>query len=350
MARAWTRTWRRRRPSTPKKRDTGPSQEELDRRQAEVTEVLASRALETLLQPIMDLKGGASVGVEALSRFPGPGGRPPDVWFAQAASVGLGVDLEMLAISKALDQLSRLPSGLYLSINASAETIVSDRFKELLASIAAERVVLEVTEHAKVSDYGIFRQKIQELRRLGLRLAVDDAGAGYASFRHVLNLRPDVIKLDIGLTRGIDMDPARQALGSALLTFGLDAYRASMVAEGIETAGELDTLRALGYPLGQGFYLARPGRLRLPGSTERTKRLWLPGDPRQAPVPGIRRAPTGSATAVVRLEVAAQALPVPAAVEDTSVLDEHRDDYAELLALAAEIQGLRARRRPVALV
>ncbi len=152
----------------------------------------------------------------------------------------------------------KLPSGLYLSINASPATIVSAEFRAAMAEIPAERVVLELTEHTGIDDYHLFGEAIAELRSNGLRLAVDDAGSGFSSFRHILNLRPDIIKLDIALTRGIDTDPARRALGSAMLTFGLDAYNASIVAEGIETA------ERAGHPAGPRVPL-RPGLL--PGPT-----------------------------------------------------------------------------------
>ena len=222
---------------------------------------IANRSLETHFQPIVDLKSGTAVGSEALARFAQQPIRPPDVWFAEAASVGLGIELELTALDLALEQLHRLPSGLYLSLNASAETIMTEQFRSILADVPAERIVLELTEHSPVDDYLQFERSIQDLRSRGVRLAVDDAGAGFSSFRHILDLRPDVIKLDIGLTRGIDRDPARQALGRALLAFGLETYNTTIVAEGIETEGELATLRSLGCPTGQGFFLGRPSRL-----------------------------------------------------------------------------------------
>ena len=157
--------------------------------------------------------------------------RAPDAWFADAASVGLGVELELTALDMALEQLHLLPANLYLSLNASVETIMSEQFRATFAGIPAERIVLELTEHTRVDDYHKFEQSIEAIRSKGVRLAVDDAGAGYSSLQHILNLQPDVIKLDIGLTRGIDKDPARRALGRALLTFGLDAYKASIIAE-----------------------------------------------------------------------------------------------------------------------
>jgi EAL domain-containing protein (putative c-di-GMP-specific phosphodiesterase class I) len=222
---------------------------------------IANRSLETHFQPIVDLRSGNAVGSEALARFAQPPVRPPDVWFAEAASVGLGIELELTALDMALEQLHRLPADLYLSLNASAETIVSEQFRAILADVPAERIVLELTEHTPIDDYLRFDRSIRDLRSRGVRLAVDDAGAGFSSFRHILDLHPDVIKLDIGLTRGIDRDPARQALGRALLAFGLETYNTTIVAEGIETEGELDTLRSLGCPIGQGFFLGRPSRL-----------------------------------------------------------------------------------------
>ncbi len=236
--------------------------EELREERADlIRAMIADREWETHFQPIVDLKSGDAIGTEALSRFSDRSVRAPNEWFAEAAEVGLGIDLEVAALDSALEQLPQLPSGLYLSLNASVETIMSDDFESRLDDVPAERIVLELTEHTEVTDYANFAQGLESLRSQGVRLAVDDTGAGFSSLQHVLNLRPDIIKLDVGLTRGIDRDPARRALGRALLTFGLDAYDASIVAEGIETEGELEVLRALGCPCGQGFYLGRPGRL-----------------------------------------------------------------------------------------
>jgi len=244
----------------PKHNDTGV--EQLRENQARIIRsTIANRSLETHFQPIVDLRSGRAVGAEALARFAQLPVRPPDMWFAEAASLGLGVELELTALDLALEQLHRLPSGLYLSVNASAETITSDHFRAALADVPAERIVLELTEHTPIVDYPGFERSVRDLRSSGLRLAVDDAGSGFSSFRHILDLRPDVIKLDIGLIHGIDRDPARQALGRALLTFASETTDTTIVAEGIETQGELDTLRDLGFPSGQGFLLGRPSRL-----------------------------------------------------------------------------------------
>ncbi len=226
-----------------------------------IRSTIANRSLETHFQPIVDLKSGRPVGVEALSRFAQQPIRPPDLWFSEAASLGLGVELELTALVLALEQLDRLPTSLYLSLNASVDTIMSEQFQSMLADAPAERLVVELTEHTPIVDYVAFEHRIRDLRSKGVRLAVDDAGAGFSSFRHILDLRPDVIKLDIGLIHGIDKDPARQSLGRALLTFALETSGTTIVAEGIETEGELETLRALGCPSGQGFLLGRPSRL-----------------------------------------------------------------------------------------
>lgn len=243
------------------KRDQAHAKRLSEEVELRIRRTIDDRSLEIHFQPIVDLRTGLPLGTEALSRFTEEPNRPPDIWFAEAASVGLGTELEIAAIELALEQMDRLPADVYMSINASVETILSDQFRESLASVQAERVVLEVTEHTPITDYPAFTASISGLRSRGLRIAVDDAGAGHAGFGHLLDLKPDIIKLDITLTRGIDRDPARQALGRALLRFGFELYETKMVAEGIETNEELATLRSLGCPLGQGFVLGRPGRL-----------------------------------------------------------------------------------------
>jgi EAL domain-containing protein (putative c-di-GMP-specific phosphodiesterase class I) len=259
-----------------------------------VRDAIDNRSFETHFQPIVDLRTGLPIGAEALSRFAQLPVRAPDKWFAAAASVGLGTELELIALENALEQLQLLPPSVYLSLNASVETMMTDRFQEIIADVASERIVLELTEHTKVVDYAQLGRRIDHIRSAGVRVAVDDAGAGYSGLGHILNLKPDVIKLDITLTRGIDKDPARRALGRALLAFGFDAYNASLVAEGIETVGEYETLRSLGCPSGQGFYLGRPallpGRRDLPAPTP-LPHLVLPDPPRPTVDGGVEHGP-----------------------------------------------------------
>lgn len=215
-------------------------------------------------QPIADLSTGRVVGAEALARFQPEPKRSPDLWFAEAEAVGLRLELELAAMRAALAQIGRLPADVYLAVNLSPMTLTSPEFADALDGIPAERVVVEVTEHAPVGDYTALGMALHEHRSVGVRLAVDDAGAGFASLRHILQLAPDLIKLDVELTRDIHRDRARLALASALISFATE-MDLSMIAEGIETVAELATLRSLGVSCGQGYYLARPAPLPLPG-------------------------------------------------------------------------------------
>lgn len=226
-------------------------------------------------QPIVNIRTGQVVGVEALARFPKFPYRTPDRWFEEAHAVGLGVELELLAIQSALSLLDRLPSQTYLAVNAGPLTICDERLSSLLVATQPDRIVLELTEHTAVGDYATLLASLTRLRRAGVRLAVDDTGSGISSFAHVLRLAPEVVKLDRALTMGIDQDPARRSLGAALVTFAGD-IQAKVVAEGVETPSELDTLRRLGITLVQGYYLARPAPVQLLRCLLQTPRRWAP--------------------------------------------------------------------------
>lgn len=222
--------------------------------------ILKGEGLSMVFQPIVELHDARIIGFEALARFAAEPRRPPDVWFAEAASVSLLVDLEMAALRAAFGHLDLLPPHAYLSVNLSPETVLSPGLVELLVGLPGVRIVVEVTEHAPVEDYETLNEALADLRARGCRLAIDDAGAGFASLRHILRLAPDIIKLDITLTRGLDSDPARRALATALISFA-NEIGVTLVAEGVETQPEVDALRALGVGLGQGYFFARPGPL-----------------------------------------------------------------------------------------
>jgi EAL domain-containing protein (putative c-di-GMP-specific phosphodiesterase class I) len=226
-----------------------------------VRRVLAERSLWVMFQPIVSLETGALVGLEALARFPGRTHVGPEGWFSDAAAVGLGLELEELALSVALDGVGELPGSAYLSVNASPDFVASGRVARVLEAslIPGDRIVVEVTEHSSVSDYAALAEGLAGLRRRGVRVAVDDAGAGFASFRHIITLAPDTIKLDRALVTSIDADPARRAFAAAVVMFALDRG-AIVVAEGVETEAELATVTLLGMDAAQGFLLARPDR------------------------------------------------------------------------------------------
>ncbi|MEN3110024.1 EAL domain-containing protein [Uliginosibacterium paludis] len=231
-----------------------------EEKRARVSAVLDQGGPQILFQPICRLSDGELVGVESLSRFPSGPDADPETWFSDANEAGMGLALETSAIRNALQALGQLPDSLYLAVNASPETLMDASFDALFQDVDPTRIVLELTEHVRVRDYAGLMQRIARLRARGMRLSVDDAGAGYASMRHILNLHPEMIKLDVSLTRGIDQDPARRALAAALIDFGRQTG-CSVLAEGIETPAEYALLGKLGATNAQGFYLSPPLQL-----------------------------------------------------------------------------------------
>jgi EAL domain-containing protein (putative c-di-GMP-specific phosphodiesterase class I)/DNA-binding response OmpR family regulator len=236
----------------------GEEEQLLRAQSARIRDVLDQGRLSMVFQPIVDLDAHAVVGFEALARFPFAPERPTETWFIEAAAVGLRRELELAAVAAALAVLPEAPVGPFLSVNAMPDTLASDGLAELLTAVPADRLVLEITEHAPVHDYEALNRAIQRMRRRGIRLAVDDAGSGFASLRHILQLAPDIIKIDNALTRNVYKDPARRALAAGLISFAVE-LGATVVAEGIQNRQELEALRELGVRYGQGFFLARPG-------------------------------------------------------------------------------------------
>lgn len=208
-------------------------------------------------QPIVQLAQKKIIGYEALTRFSVEPLRSPDVWFNEAAEVNLQEALELATISKALEALKRIPNDIYISLNASPETILKPSLSQLLFNYTLERLMLEVTEHASINDYAQITAALKPLRDGGMRLAVDDAGAGYASFRHILKLQPNVIKLDLSLIRKIDCYTECRALAGALIRFA-EETGSSVIAEGVETLEELQVLKELKVNNAQGYLLGRP--------------------------------------------------------------------------------------------
>lgn len=221
--------------------------------------LLEDRKLRVALQPVVDLRSGRTVGAEALARF--DDGRSPDVWFAEAAMIGQLERLELAAFDVAV--AGPIPAGTFLAVNVSPPVLMSEAFRGRLQLLlnredrVLESLVLELTEHKKVEDYAALAAAMSPFRAHGLRLAVDDTGAGHSSLSHVLQLRPDVMKLDRALVTAIDRDPIRRALVKSLLSFCSDT-QVELVAEGVETAQEARSLLAIGVQFAQGFYLGRP--------------------------------------------------------------------------------------------
>lgn len=231
---------------------------ETERRNRDVVQdIVDDETVEVALQPIVSLTTGRWEGTEALARFPGCSLRVDEV-FSLAIRIGLGPDLELLALRTALARLADMPPATYLSVDLSPTGIADPRCAALLAATPdLHRIVLEVTEHAPVEQYAGLLGVLSPLRAAGLRLAVDDVGAGYASFRHVLQLQPDILKIDSVLVDGIADDSALRSIVSSLVLLGLD-LRASVTAEGVENRRDLQVLEELGVDNAQGYLYARP--------------------------------------------------------------------------------------------
>ncbi len=223
-----------------------------------IEEAIRGDVIHMVFQPVVDLNDGRILGVEALSRFLTKPRRSPETWFAEAAAHGLLARLELATATQALGHLDDIPEGVYLSVNVSPETLRGSRLAELLRSITAQRVVIELTERSPIEDYEEANARLAELRALGCRLAIDDVGKGFSGLAHVVELSPDVLKLDRSLVNGVDADEHRSALIARLSSYA-DQVGMEVVAEGIETVGELETLRGLGPGAGQGSLLGRPG-------------------------------------------------------------------------------------------
>ncbi len=230
---------------------------QLDDGRSALRQILDEQAFFTVFQPVVDITERRIVGYEALTRF--TDGVPPDRRLTEAGAVGMGHDLEEAMARCAVMAARRLPSGMWLAVNSSPEFAMAESRLPAALVTSPVPVVVELTEHAVVDDYEELRRALGRLPA-GTRIAVDDAGAGYASLAHVLQLRPTFVKLDRAWVAGIERDFARQALVGALSTFA-EGIGCVLVAEGIETDSELETLGELGVRLGQGYLLGRPAPL-----------------------------------------------------------------------------------------
>jgi EAL domain-containing protein (putative c-di-GMP-specific phosphodiesterase class I) len=225
---------------------------------SDILEILGGpEQLRVHLQPVVELVSGAVWGLEALARFPGHPQPGPAEWFRAAMIAGWGPALETVALCGALDVLDELPAHLSLSVNLSPSALLRPEVTELLLDATPGRLLVEITEHEQVADYASLLTSLEALRAAGISIGIDDFGAGNSSLRHVLQLAPDVVKLDISITTQVDRDPSRQALVEAMLAF-CSRIGAVVIAEGIEEPGELATLLDLGVHFGQGWFMARP--------------------------------------------------------------------------------------------
>ncbi|WP_179468605.1 sensor domain-containing phosphodiesterase [Mycolicibacterium vinylchloridicum] len=205
-------------------------------------------------QPIVHLASRRTIAYEGLARFPASTGLTPAQWFSTARRLGRGLELEATALRAVLAAARGIPGACPVSVNLSPNAVLEPAIQEIL--VAQDRqLIMEITEHEPFPDD--LGAGLKCLRQRGIKVAVDDAGAGYASFTQLLRLRPDIIKIDGELIAGIDNDPAKRAIATALTSLAAE-LNATVVAEAVETAGQLQTLIRLGIEYGQGFHLGRP--------------------------------------------------------------------------------------------
>ncbi|WP_241985042.1 MULTISPECIES: EAL domain-containing protein [unclassified Cryobacterium] len=212
----------------------------------------------SVYQPIVDSARGVIVGYEALTRFSGYSERNPESWFAAARAHGRAEELEVLALRTALVARPTLPRNCFLTLNVSPDLLSCESVREVWRDEGdLGGLIIELTEQAPIESYLSLEPYLHEVRAAGGLIAVDDPGSGYAGLRHLLSLRPSMIKLDRALIQDLDRDEAKLALVEMVGTFAgrVDAW---LLGEGVETVEELDALVALGVPLLQGYVLARP--------------------------------------------------------------------------------------------
>jgi len=236
------------------------------RRTEQIRAIIEAGGPKVVYQPIFDLPTGEYVGAEALSRFDAAPARSPERWFEEADKAGLLLEMELCVIRSALADLERLPAETFLGINVSPLTCCSPELAAAIVRSMPARIVLEITEHTPVGDYDQLSRCLEPLRDRGVRVAIDDTGAGFSSLSHVLALRPELIKLDIDMSRSIHTDAARQALVAALTDFA-SHIGADVIAEGIESSEQLFALREAGVRCGQGFLLGRAQPLEMTGGS-----------------------------------------------------------------------------------
>ncbi len=251
-----------------------------------------------VFQPILSLADGTVAGYEGLSRFVAQPVRPPDHWFVEATRVGLGPELQAAAIERILAAASAagLPDRAFLSVNVSPRYLAHPAVAAAVAHADPASLVIEITEEETVDNYVTLRRAMAPYLDRGVRFAVDDAGAGFASMRHVTELGPAFVKLDADLVRGMGSRRTLQAFLRALNGFTIE-IGAILIAEGVEQTSDLAVLTETGFPLmAQGYAIARPGSP-WPRVSPAANRAWLAaraGRPLAQPVQLVRRRTSGS--------------------------------------------------------
>ena len=238
------------------------NQQHKDKLCSAVREVIDNDRIEVVFQPIYGKQSKSYEYYEVLARFNTQPYRPPNEWLDDADFVGLGLEVESAIIKQVVSRLHVAATQkleLKASINVSPRMVESGLLPGLLAEVSSEQVRIELTEHVGVTNYETFRSYLKPLVQRGFKICIDDVGAGFASLKHILEIEPDVIKLDLSLASNIHLDPKRQALVTGLLAFAR-SFNCEVVAEGVETAQEFQALKTLGVTFFQGWFFSRPVR------------------------------------------------------------------------------------------
>lgn len=227
-------------------------------RRARIQELIDSpETIRPVFQPIVRMVDSEIISFEGLSRFHATPSRGPDVWIAESHAVGLGVDVELECVRRVVDKARNCPFPVHVSVNASPALVFSRGFAEAFGDDDLDWLTIEITEHDEVDNYSKLAERLSHFRGRGAAVAVDDAGAGHSSLRHVMQLRPEWIKLDRSLIQEIDHDPGKRALVRSMVAFN-EEIGSHLIAEGVETKAEMDTLLHLGVEMAQGYFFARP--------------------------------------------------------------------------------------------
>lgn len=236
-----------------------------------VMEALSQKEPRVELQPIIDLRSAETLGFECLARFGGQPSRPPNQWFEAAETLGLGIELELSALRNGLAVFRQLPERCFLSLNCSPAFIGSGLLTKELEGLPLGRILIEVTEHEVVRDFKALKTALAPMRVDGLKTAMDDAGAGFSSLQHLVDLTPDIIKLDMSFAQTVGRDPAARAMVAAMVAFA-EKIGSMVVAEGVEEVESAHIFLELGVHAAQGFYFSRPLHLNAAIHSEMRKR------------------------------------------------------------------------------
>lgn len=223
-----------------------------------ICDIIEDRRFTPVFQPLVRMSDQKVIGVEGLSRFKTDPHAGPEEIFSKAANLGLDLELELATLAAQMAEISAVPNDIYFSVNASAELICDPRFLPALPEAQRHRMVIELTEHSLANDEAMLQACISALQDEGIRVAIDDVGAGYSGLQRIAQLQPDILKIDRSIVSGIEESLPQRAIVAALVHFAAET-NASVIVEGIETEQQSEVVMELGVDLAQGWLYARAG-------------------------------------------------------------------------------------------